>query len=103
VQEVRPIPASLLVSLCVSVPIPLDRPHSVSTLKKIKRDRIHNKGRKTKERERTDEIFLTSVKFLSTSIEPKLLFAAHLEYKGARGTDDEKRHSITRRGRFEPE
>ena len=50
----RPIPANLLVSRCASVPIPLDSPHSGSTIKiknhilQAKKER-EGKSQKTKE------------------------------------------------------
>jgi hypothetical protein len=42
---------------------------------------VHGEKR---EREKTDEIFLASVKLLSIAIEPELLFAAHLKIQEER-------------------
>jgi hypothetical protein len=81
VQARHPIPVTLLVSRCASVPIPLDSSHSASTLKNIK-NHIHQdeKGKREKGdgRRKTYKVFLTGVKLLSISIQPELLFAAHL-------------------------
>ena len=74
-QARRPIPVNLSVSRCASVPIPLDSPHSASTQYQNCPFHIHKGGKRDG---RTDEVFLTGVKPLSISIEPKLLFAAHL-------------------------
>lgn len=83
----HPIPVTLSVSRCVSVPIPLDLLHSASTYINIYILRIATFTTRGKreggeegrgERRKTDEIFLTGVKLLSVSIQPKLLFAAHL-------------------------
>jgi len=42
-----------------------------------------------REREETDEILLTGVKFLSISIKPELLFATHLKEKKKFKRNDE--------------
>jgi hypothetical protein len=54
--------------------------------------------RETEDGRKTDEIFLTGVKLLSISIQPKLLFAAHLNKKEPKRSYEHEQRCIPKGG-----